>query len=184
VVMVRLIGGAGLLAAIAISGWCYASAEERSGGLFVSEDAALKYTSSFGQGWDAPVSTESAGDVFKLKMKVFDFQLGERRGYALLGSDKAGIIRYYEVRFPVIEKRCSGAPETHILARSLLNRFEPAQSANSSEINRLTSLAELVWPYEAFDSGPGAEIGDTAFKFYKMNGYCSFRVFRSPDRPA
>ena len=84
--MVRLIGGAGLLAAIAISGWCYASAEERSGGLFVSEDAALKYTSSFGQGWDAPVSTESAGDVFKLKMKVFDFQLGERRGYALLGS--------------------------------------------------------------------------------------------------
>ncbi|WP_411339875.1 hypothetical protein V6U71_18850 [Sphingopyxis sp. J-6] len=184
VVMVRLIRGTGLIVAIMISGWGYATAEERSAGLFVNEEAALKYTSSFGQGWDAPVSTESDGDLFKLKIKVFDFQLNERRGYALLGSDKAGVIRYYEVRFPIIEKRCSGAPETRTLARSLLNRFEPAQSGDMPQINRLASLAELVWPYEAFSSGPGIEIGDTGFKFYKMNGYCSFRVFRSPNQSA
>lgn len=164
------------------AGVASAHAEEPTG-LFSDQERALTFTQSLGPEWRAPSSLEANGGDYLgfSRPTFFVYSLGALKGYVGIAYDGAGKIGLYEVRFPTVDAQCVGVPNTRVLARSLLNEFEPGFVSSVREVNLVGSSADLVWPYAAFISGPGARVGRTAFWFYKMNGYCSFRVLRLKD---
>lgn len=156
-----------------------ANAEEPSA-LFSSQEQALEFTQSIGPSWGNPTAVDiGKGDYLGFsRPALFVYPIGILEGNMIIGYDKSGKIGFYEVRYPTLKTKCVGNPETRELARKLLNQFEPDFAQNSREVNFVGSSADLVWPYTAFLSGPIPVVGHTAFRFYKMNGYCSFMVVR------
>ncbi|TPE61146.1 hypothetical protein FJQ54_09640 [Sandaracinobacter neustonicus] len=169
--------------AICLSAGVTSACAEDSTGLFPDMERALTFTQSFGAEWRDPAPLKDSGGYYLgfSKPAFFVYSLGTLKGYVGIAYDDTGRIGLYEVRFPVVDKKCVGVPNTRVLAKSLLKSFEPNFANDVREVNRVGSSADLVWPYTAFPSGPGAIVGHTAFTFYKMNGYCSFRIFRIKD---
>lgn len=153
--------------------------------LFADEAQALAVTKSLEPTWGNPTVLQSSGNDYLgfSKPAFFMYSVDGLKGYMGIAYDSTGKIGLYEVRYPIVKHRCVGVPNSRTLARHLLTQFEPTLSDNIREVNFVGGSADLVWPYTAFMTGPGAIVGRTAFQFYKMNGYCSYRVFRLKDIP-
>ncbi len=172
------------IAVASLSGGAALAEAREPSALFSSQEQALEFTRSIGLGWGEPTVLESGGsDYFGFSRPTFFvYSIGTLKGYMVIGYDRSGQIGFYEVRYPTLKTDCVSIPDTRALAKNLLNQFEPDFADNTREVNFVGSSADLVWPYTAFMSGPGPVVGRTAFRFYKMNGYCSFRVVRFSGR--
>lgn len=147
--------------------------------LFRSEGDALALSASFGPEWHnpRPVKLSPSTTLFGFKMKLFEYRMEEGHAYVGIGTDPAGKIGLYDVRFPTVGTNCV-VPDTKTMARTLLEEFEPEYASDTRIINRVASTANLVWPYTALHSSPSAVVGQTVFTSLKMNGFCRLRVVR------
>lgn len=147
--------------------------------VFRSEGEALAFSTSFGPEWynPHPVKLSPSTTLFGVKMKLFEYRMDEGHAYVGIGTDPAGKIGLYDVRFPTVGTNCV-VPDTKAMARTLLEKFEPEYASDTRNINRVASTANLVWPYTAFHSSPSAVVGQTVFTSFKMNGFCRVRVVR------
>jgi hypothetical protein len=146
--------------------------------LFESEKTALSFAASLGPEWREVAGKQYCCEIEGLRVTRYTFKWTQSSGLVHIGVDAKGRPRFYEVRYPIVGKVCSGVPNTRELARMLLENTEPVFANDVRNINRLGSSADLVWPWTAFRSGPGNQFGKTQFFFFKMNGYCTVRVKR------
>ncbi|HEY1124716.1 MAG TPA: hypothetical protein VGE65_03715 [Sphingobium sp.] len=153
--------------------------------LFLNEKEALTFSATFGPKWRNPrdVKLNLSGTLDGFKMKQFEYQVDGLPAFISIGTGPTGKIGYYDVRFPSIGTKCV-TPDAKLMAQALLNKFEPEHSSDIRNVNQIATVADMIWPNNAINSGPATLVGNTMFQSFKMMGYCRIRVTRRPAATA
>jgi hypothetical protein len=166
---------------IALASAPAACSAQPSEDIFSNEDAALTFTASLGADWVKPSEKIDRALSNGNRQTIFRYHFDNLKGMMVVEADKLGKLRRYEVRFPLRENECVGAPDRSSLAKKLLTNTEPTSLENIRNVNLLARLPDLVWPYSHVVIGPSTQFGETAFEFTRLNGYCGMRVFRMSE---